>query len=447
MNKNIIKLFAILVMCFMIGATLVACGAQGEQGEKGETGAQGPVGPEGAQGPQGEQGEKGEDGEDLRDCENHQWDKYEIVLSQHTYNPVTGEATIGVVQRTCVDCGDTYFFEIGHELVAGEVVAPTCQAEGYTVYTCACGYSENKDVTAKVDCIPGEKEYAKNESNICACEWNNPWLIHCTECGALLEEGNDGAAHEKDAHNFNEWNPVDNEDGVYNPCTWDPNAKVSICDDCTCKNHIKTDAAVVDNHKWSKWSVDSVEDGVYTLKRTCSGCATNFPKDGIQTEKVTLEDCIEKVTDAKCDVDGKKEYTYTIGEEVVLVDTKVIPMTGHSIEAGTTDYKVSDDFTKVTIGCKDCDKTVEVALPELTSDKYDIVKGECDYNYDTYTITVSYGEVETTVEFKVPATYGHNQNAYGNGAEWVVMDINGTLYNAYWCKDCLHWIVVSVYEG
>ena len=33
--------------------------------------------------------------------------------------------------------------------VAGEVVAPTYDAEGYTVYTCSCGKTENRDFTAK----------------------------------------------------------------------------------------------------------------------------------------------------------------------------------------------------------------------------------------------------------------------------------------------------------
>ena len=69
MNKNIIKLFAILVMCFMIGSVLVACqgeqgatgpqGPQGIQGEKGEAGAQGPQGPAGETGPAGPQGPAG----------------------------------------------------------------------------------------------------------------------------------------------------------------------------------------------------------------------------------------------------------------------------------------------------------------------------------------------------------------------------------------------------
>ena len=35
------------------------------------------------------------------------------------------------------------------EFVAGEVVAPTYEAEGYTVYTCSCGKTENRDITPK----------------------------------------------------------------------------------------------------------------------------------------------------------------------------------------------------------------------------------------------------------------------------------------------------------
>lgn len=46
-----------------------------------------------------------------------------------------------------------------HALVAGTVVAPTCIAEGYTVYTCLdadCAYTENKDATGKVDHVDAD---------------------------------------------------------------------------------------------------------------------------------------------------------------------------------------------------------------------------------------------------------------------------------------------------
>ena len=67
MNKNIVKLIAILVMCFMLVSVLVACqgetGPKGDKGDKGETGAVGPQGPAGADGVNGEQGPEGPKGD------------------------------------------------------------------------------------------------------------------------------------------------------------------------------------------------------------------------------------------------------------------------------------------------------------------------------------------------------------------------------------------------
>ena len=53
-------------------------------------------------------------------------------------------------------CGDTQGEALGHDMVAGEVVAPTFTAGGYTVYTCAngCGLTENRDATP-VRVLPG----------------------------------------------------------------------------------------------------------------------------------------------------------------------------------------------------------------------------------------------------------------------------------------------------
>ena len=53
MNMNIVKLFAIVVMCFMIGAALVACGSEGPQGPQGPQGEVGPQGPAGTPGADG----------------------------------------------------------------------------------------------------------------------------------------------------------------------------------------------------------------------------------------------------------------------------------------------------------------------------------------------------------------------------------------------------------
>ena len=50
---------------------------------------------------------------------------------------------------TC-SCGKTQGELAAHNYVAGEVVAPTYSAGGYTVYSCVCGLTENRDATDKL---------------------------------------------------------------------------------------------------------------------------------------------------------------------------------------------------------------------------------------------------------------------------------------------------------
>ena len=184
MNKNIVKLIAILVMCFMLVSVLVACkgetGATGPQGEKGEqgiqgipgkdgangadgaqgpqgpageqgpagpqgpAGEQGPAGPQGPQGeqgpagPQGPQGEKGEQGEqglpgvNATDCENHTW-SYEV-LSEHTVT------TRGVTLAVCDNCGDAKFVYENHNYnKVFDIKVPTMEDNGAVALICECG--------------------------------------------------------------------------------------------------------------------------------------------------------------------------------------------------------------------------------------------------------------------------------------------------------------------
>ena len=146
MNKNIIKLIAIVVMIFMLGAVLVACkgadgadgaqGPKGDKGDKGDTGAAGQNGQDGKDGKDGEtptveisadgywvingvkttvkaegkdgvdgtngtNGTNGKDGVDATDCANHVWESY--VLDTHTIDHK------GTILNVCVNCGDAAF--------------------------------------------------------------------------------------------------------------------------------------------------------------------------------------------------------------------------------------------------------------------------------------------------------------------------------------------------
>ena len=197
MNKNIVKLIAILVMCFMMVSVLASCkgetgatgatgpqGAQGIQGEKGETGAQGPAGETGPQGPAGEVGpqgpaglngvdgvgiksavinENGElvitytndevvnlgvivgkdgvNGEDGKDGEDGE-DAYvcdEHVWDSYELNPHTTEKA-GVTLYVCEACGYAKFGYENHAFTEGVVTTlPTADENGVVTITCSCG--------------------------------------------------------------------------------------------------------------------------------------------------------------------------------------------------------------------------------------------------------------------------------------------------------------------
>ena len=49
------------------------------------------------------------------------------------------------------ECGEVNGEALGHNYVAGEVVAPTYTAGGYTIYTCVCGLTENRDETPALE--------------------------------------------------------------------------------------------------------------------------------------------------------------------------------------------------------------------------------------------------------------------------------------------------------
>ena len=173
MNKNIIKLFAIVMMIFMIGSVLVACGSKGEQGEQGIQGVAGAQGEKGEQGVAGltpyigengnwwigdeDTGVKaaGDDADDLR-CEEHEWDTEVIVVKEHTID------SVGVILKVCVDCEGAKMVRVNHEYnIVSEVVAPTCTEGGYTLYECACGLEENvqRDLVDALGHNAGAKEY------------------------------------------------------------------------------------------------------------------------------------------------------------------------------------------------------------------------------------------------------------------------------------------------
>lgn len=478
MNKNIIKLFAILVMCFMIGSVLVACGEQGEQGEQGVQGEPGATGEQGPQGPSGKSPYPGENGnwfyydeeageyvdsgirvkgEDLRDCENHHWDKYVVTVQEHSYDPETGKDTIGVVLKTCVDCGDSYFFEIGHEY-AKVVTAPTCTEQGYTTYTCDCGHSFVADYTAIVPHTWGDWEEVLNTAGICECEWDQPYIRHCTVCGIEDEETKTTPAP---GHVYTNYKPALRDDNLdISDCNWVPQ-EVAQCDTCghrDCYDMRPAGDGKAPGHKWGEWYIVTAPtaDAEGEIARECSVCATTHPAEGVETEKVgklSETDYTYAVTKApNCTETGTGVYTHKVYTAIKV--EVVIDALGHDYE--NAEYKVTklpgyptseEDMANCTgtveVSCNDCDYKHVVELPALTKQYGHCMTsiGNCLLPDDTYSMPIDVEGQLVQVEFTVKGNYVHDEMPAAS--ELKKVDGEDKWYYVYWCTKCEHWIIAD----
>lgn len=86
-----------------------------------------------------------------------------------TWNPAAKSLTAEAHAHSFVEgkcsCGaedPTYVPPHTHNFVAGEIVAPTFDAEGYTTYTCSCGGSEKRDIVPALVAVAqvGDVKYA-----------------------------------------------------------------------------------------------------------------------------------------------------------------------------------------------------------------------------------------------------------------------------------------------
>ncbi len=488
MNKNIIKLFAILMMCFMIGSVLVACGKQGAQGPEGPVGPAGPQGEKGEQGVPGVPGQDGEDGEDLRDCENHQWSQYEIWQSEHTYDATTGEATIGVVLRVCVDCGDAVWFEIGHEYEA-VVTDPTCTSTGYTTYTCDCGHSYVDDetemldhdyedvVTAPTCTAEGYTTHTCKDCGNVVVDTETPMVAHkygdwepslwddgvdlcdclrdtimvrfCTVCDTKDSETEVIAAK---GHVYTTWEPTIDTTTTISPCEQVP-LQVSHCDVCNheaCNMTRPVVGATAPGHKFGAWVVvtepTATTEGL--IKSVCSECGTTHTS-GVKTEVLPAlnnTDYTYVNTPADCENAGKDVYTYNKYEGIVI--ELVIPAKGHTYTDSELTNLVAPTLTtpgKVTVGCVDCDHTTEVEIPAVggvSYGRYIIKMGNCLEPTDTYCMPIDVDGHQVFVTFEAEGNYEHDERP-ALDSELVELDGEDKIYLAYWCTKCEHWIIVD----
>ena len=288
-----------------------------------------------------------------------------------------------------------------HIYSAIEVVVPTCEAGGYTVYACTCGdsYTVNHDAVGHVN---GEMQYVKNEAGICECEWDNPWWIDCEVCGTKLFEGSYGAV----GHSYTVWEPIIPEGDAI--CEWRETV-FSNCDNCDC--HVKFIViGEARGHVAKEFdpSLTVVNGDKVTLTYICDDCNMGV------TTVISLAQCKREVSPT-CTQDGYVTYEYHyelngVHKAIVVLPTAIIPAYGHSPEV-VPGYAGSCDSNGLTDGLK-CSYCGEVLVEQLV----------------------------------IPAV-DHNHGAGVDGAsKFEVIQLNGIIYDTYWCEVCQSWVAYRVHQ-
>ena len=361
MNKNIIKLFAILMMCFLLGSVLVACGNTNE-GEEDiftveikngnwfingvDTGVK-------AEGKDGQTGLPGQNGADLTDkCENEKHDyniyngehveanilvangnkwiieghkdgcqpKKEIIAGQEPTCVASGKAqwTCDCPRGTlwvCVDCGEARFEWFAKEIVdvdalghnyESKTTPATCTAEGFTTHTCTvCGDTYKDATTAKVAHTYGEWYESDYGSSISTCVCNRPvYRAHtCTVCTYTEHEKvKDAPGHIFREEDYDKALP----NAFESPCVQTPR-EVAICSVCQhkdCNQYRDIAGATAEGHSANfdnVWTIVVGKEPTATSKgwieTKCTKCGDSHPAEGYKTKEIPALN----TTDYKCE--------------------------------------------------------------------------------------------------------------------------------------------------
>lgn len=307
---------------------------------------------------------------------------------EHSWYESANTATCteaGVRTFACTGCDETYSEPcdaLGHNYVAGEVVAPTTEADGYTVYTCSrCNDSYHGDITAKL--TPHEHSWSL-VSDTATCETAGVKTYACSGCSETYTEESPAKNHA--------WN----EGVVTTPATcehvgvktftcqndpshtrteeiplaehvWDEGVvtKAATCTEAgvktyTCQNnanHTRTEEipALGGEHSWDEGKEDS-EKGVTVY--TCTRCGATRTEALVPNQKkggdVTVNQPIEledsKLTPAAAarswTLGSNTDFTFTVDYEYTKLQSVMIDGTALTLN---TDFSATSGSTVITL--------------------------------------------------------------------------------------------------
>ena len=456
MNKNIVKLIAILVMCFVIGAVLVACeGPQGPQGEPGKDGAASTV-----PGPQGPAGNDGKDATLTVDADGYIWangvntgikvdisEENEICDDEHQFVAETWkEHTIsskGIDIAFCVDCGYAEWQVVDHVYDVVKTTPATCTKNGKVEYFCECGLI-NEALTEVIDALghdhpafnpekptDGGWKYVDDSLNLVECKDQDVYSHTCARCGDVAKE-----MLPAPGCTWGEWRIAEDNKNLC-PCL-DDVVEARICSVCGDKE-TRVKEKATGHQNWGEWTevVAPTLTTAGSAKRACTDCNH---ADCVETKVLPILNATDYVvaTSGNACVGTVTTYTYTIGGKEFKYEDKVGGK-GHTYVADATianapTFKAEGS---VNLTCSECGHVETVTLPKLDKVNYTWTQGQCDAIPDKYTITKTVEGTEFTFTFEVASESNH---APYTGTE-VTKEAEGTyyIYTLYMCSECGAW--------
>ena len=282
-----------------------------------------------------------------------------------------------------------HFKEHTHTYTA-VVTEPTCLAEGYTTYTCACGDSYDDDFTAKV----AHKTEVKNAKAASCTEEGYTGDTVCTVCEIIVEKGEVIA---KLSHSFGAW-----ADTKAATCT-EKGEQQRTCSICGAIEAKETNAL-------SHFRVNGI----------CLNCGD---VDYEQHEHIYTEG---ESTKATCTTDGYMVYNCACGDSYTAIMDHA---SGHYFSGPTCDYcgAVNPDFVEEpqpTISIKtDNGKPMLKWAAVDGAEKYEVYRATSKTgNYTKYYTTSSTSYTNTSA---VPGTTYYYRvraiTANGNASEFSVI--------------------------
>lgn len=293
------------------------------------------------------------------------------------------------------------------------VVAPGCEASGYTVYVCECGDSYIADQVEAVGHSWGEWTEAKSPTETQPGEE----IRLCAACG---EEELRGVPVLPHSHDY-----VD--EVVVPTCTEGGFTR----HECACGDtYVDTPTEPI-GHAWGDWTatVAPTEETPGEETRQCTVCGTS------ETQQIPalghIHNFKEAVWEATCLTDGCVTMLCTCGESYIA---EVIPALGHEFLHYESNYDASceEDGTKTAV-CTRCDVTdtlVDVGSAAGHSYTEIITKPTCtEPGHTTYTCE----ECGNQYTGNVVSATGH---AYNPIVTKPTCTAGG--YTTYTCKVCDH---------